>query len=282
MRHNVQLMIGRGWKGAQEVLRYVAALAATLFFLFPILWITLTALKSGEWLYKSPPIWVPPNPTLRHFTMFAASGGLEALANTLLVAGSATLLSLLICSLAAYGLARYRVGGDNLPFYILSQRFVPPAAVIFPFLLLFRALRWMDTAQALITVYLTFNLPYAVWMMRGFFLEVPREIEESALVDGCSPFGAFWRVALPLTAPGLVATGVFCFIFSWTEFFFAVCLTRSRMETMSKFLAHAFGQLEVQWGPIASTSVMAMVPMFLMTLVLQRYLVRGLTLGAVK
>jgi len=210
------------------------------------------------------------------------TGGLKALGNSFIISTSATVLALLIGSLAAYGLARYKVGGNNLPFYILSQRFIPPVAVIFPFLLVFKALRWMDTYQALILIYMTFNLPYAVWMMRGFFLEIPTEIEESALVDGCSPLGAFWRIALPLASPGLIATGVFCFIFSWTEFFFAVSLTRLAARPLSVFLANYFGKFTVFWGEIGATSILAMLPLFLLSLFVQRYLVRGLTLGAIK
>jgi ABC-type glycerol-3-phosphate transport system permease component len=140
----------------------------------------------------------------------------------------------------------------------------------------------MDTLQALIVVYLTFNLPYAVWMMRGFFLEIPREIEESALVDGCSPLGAFWRIALPLVTPGLVATGVFCFIFAWSELFFAVSLTRTDAVPLSVHLPYFFGKYTVFWGEIGASSIIAMAPLFLMSFVVQRYLVRGLTLGAVK
>jgi multiple sugar transport system permease protein len=263
-------------------IRYLIALLALLFFLFPIFWIFMTAFKEGDWIYKSPPVWFAPNPTLRHFALFAESGGWDALKNSLIIAGSATLLALLIGSLAAYGLARHKVGGDNLPFFVLSQRFMPAAAVIFPFLIFFKTLKWMDTYQALILVYLTFNLPYAVWMMRGFFLEIPLEIEESALVDGCGPFGAFWRIALPLAAPGLVATGVFCFIFAWAEFFFAVCLTRNNAVPLSVFLVNYFGKHQVLWGQIASTSVIAMLPLFLTSFLMQRYLGRGLTLGAVK
>jgi ABC-type glycerol-3-phosphate transport system permease component len=134
----------------------------------------------------------------------------------------------------------------------------------------------------LIIVYLTFNLPYAVWMMRGFFLEIPVEIEESALVDGCSPFGAFWRISLPLVTPGLVATGVFCFIFAWAEFFFAVTLTRSDAVTLSVYVVNFFGKMMVQWGEVGATSFLAIMPLFIMSLLVQRYLVRGLTLGAVK
>jgi multiple sugar transport system permease protein len=179
-------------------------------------------------------------------------------------------------------MARYKVGGDNLPFFILSQRFMPPVAVIFPFLLVFKLLHWMDTVQALIVLYLTFNLPYAVWMMRGFFKEIPVEIEESALVDGCTPLGAFWRIALPLVKPGLVATGVFCLIFSWSEFFFAVCLSRVNAVPLSVYLPNFFGKYTVFWGEIGATSIVAMLPLFILSLVMQRYLVRGLTMGAVK
>ena len=116
----------------------------------------------------------------------------------------------------------------------------------------------------------------------GFFLEIPLEMPEPALPDGCSPFGAFWRIALPLVAPGLAATDVFCFIFAWAEFFFAVCLTRSEATPLSVFLVNSFGKGEIMWGQIAATSIVAMVPMFLVSVAVQRYLVRGLTLGAVR
>jgi len=265
-----------------QALRYIIAVVALVFFLFPISWIFLTAFKTPDEFLKSPPVWIPRTPSLGYFEHVVRTGGAKVLANSLIISLSATLLALLIGSLAAYGLARYKVGGDNLPFFILSQRFMPPVAVIFPFLMFFKTLKWMDTHQALIIVYLTFNLPYAVWMMRSFFLEIPVEIEESALVDGCSPFGVFWRIALPLVAPGLVATGVFCFIFAWAEFFFAVCLTRSNAVTLSVYIVNFFGKHMIQWGEVGATSVIAMVPMFLMSFVVQRYLVRGLTMGAVK
>lgn len=265
-----------------ETLRYVVAVAALLFFLFPVMWIFVTAFKTGDEMLRNPPVWIPSRLSLLSFKQVIEAGGLKTLKNSLIISTSSTLLSLLIGSLAAYGLARYKVGGDNLPFFILSQRFMPPVVVVFPFLLVFKVLKWVDTYQALIIIYLTFNLPYAVWMMRGFFLEIPREIEESALVDGCSPFGAFWRVAMPLVTPGLVATGVFCFIFSWSEFFFAVCLTRTNAVTLSVYLPNYFGKMHQQWGQVGATSIIAMLPLFLMSFVVQRYLVRGLTLGAIK
>jgi multiple sugar transport system permease protein len=275
-------MAARRRRQFASAMRYVVAAIALAFFLFPIIWICLTAFKTGDEFLKSPPVWLPQNPSFHYFERVIASGALKALRNSVLISVSATLLSLLIGSLAAYGITRYKVGGTNLPFFILSQRFMPPVAVIFPFLLVFKALHWMDTIQALVVIYLTFNLPYAVWMMRGFFAEIPREVEESALVDGCSPLGAFWRIALPLAAPGLVATGVFCFIFAWAELFFAVCITKTNAVPLSVFLPYFFGKYTVFWGEIGATSVIAMVPLFLMSMIVQRYLVRGLSLGAVK
>jgi multiple sugar transport system permease protein len=265
-----------------KTLRYMVAVAALIFFLFPVLWICMTAFKTGDEMLRNPPVWIPSRFSLLSFKQVIEAGGLKTLKNSLIISTSATFLALSIGSLAAYGLARYKVGGDNLPFFILSQRFMPPVVIVFPFLLVFKTLKWVDTYQALIIIYLTFNLPYAVWMMRGFFLEIPVEIEESALVDGCSPFGAIWRVAMPLVTPGLVATGVFCFIFSWSEFFFAVCLTRTNAVTLSVYLPNYFGKMHQQWGQVGATSIMAMAPLFLMSFVVQRYLVRGLTLGAIK
>ena len=275
-------MSSRTRRNVIQVLRYLISVVALVFFLFPIIWIALTAFKTPEEFLTNPPVWIPRTPHLGYFEHVIRTGGPKALANSLIISLSVTLLALVIGSLAAYGLARYRVGGSNLPFFILSQRFMPPVAVIFPFLLFFKTLKWMDTHQALIVIYLTFNLPYAVWMMRGFFLEIPREIEESALVDGCSPLGAFWRIALPLVTPGLVATGVFCFIFAWAEFFFAVTLTRSNATTLSVYIVNFFGKMMVQWGEVGATSLLAMVPLFVLSFIMQRYLVRGLTLGAIK
>jgi multiple sugar transport system permease protein len=252
------------------------------FFLFPIVWIFLTAFKTGDEFMHSPPIWLPHTPTLQSFVQVIRTGALRPIFKSVIISTLATILALFFGSLDGYGLARYNVGGKNLPFYILSQRFLPPVAVIFPFLLFFKTLKWVDTHQALILIYLTFNLPYSVWMMRGFFREIPYEIEESGLVDGCTPFGVFLRIALPLVAPGLVATGVFCFIFSWIEFFFAVCLTRSNAVTLSVLLPTFFGRVYILWGEVGATSVLAMLPLFFISVVVQRYLVRGLTLGAVK
>ncbi|MBW7882644.1 MAG: carbohydrate ABC transporter permease [Caldilineaceae bacterium] len=266
----------------QQSLRWILYAAVLTFFLFPIFWIFMTSIKSASEYMHSPPIWFPALPDLSSFRRAVEVGGLDAMRNSIIISTASTLLALLIGSLAAYGMARYNVGGENLPFFFLTQRFLPPVVVIFPFLLMFKTLRWIDTYQALIVVYLTFNLPYTIWMMRSFFKEIPREIEESALVDGASSFGAFWHVALPLAAPGLIATGIFCFIFSWSEFFFGLTLTNIRATPLSVFLPGLFGKQMIMWGEVGALSVMAVVPLFVLSFLVQRFLVRGLTMGAVK
>lgn len=258
---------------------YTVALA---FFLFPIFWLFMTSIKSASEYMHSPPVWFPAAPSFGSYRYAVEVGGLDALRNSVIVSTLSTALALILGSLAAYGLARYEVGGENLPFFFLSQRFLPPVVVIFPFLIMFKALRWVDTYQALIIVYLTFNLPYTIWMMRSFFKEIPREIEESALVDGATPLVVFRRVALPLAAPGLIATGIFCFIFSWSEFFFGITLTNTRAVPLSVFLPSLFGKQMVMWGEVGALSVMAILPLFVLSFLVQRYLVRGLTMGAVK
>jgi multiple sugar transport system permease protein len=267
------------WK---RIIRWIVYVAVLTFFLFPIFWLFMTSIKSASEYMHSPPIWFPSAPDLSSYTHAVAVGGLEAMRNSFIISIATTLLALVIGSLAGYGLARYEVGGQNLPFFFLSQRFLPPVVVIFPFLLMFKTLRWIDTYQALIVTYLTFNLPYTIWMMRSFFKEIPREIEESALVDGATPWTTFWRVAMPLAAPGLIATGIFCFIFSWSEFFFGLTLTNTRATPLAVFLPGLFGKQMIMWGEVGALSVMAVLPLFILSFIVQRYLVRGLTMGAVK
>jgi multiple sugar transport system permease protein len=159
---------------------------------------------------------------------------------------------------------------------------LPPVAVVFPIFLLFRLIQWVDTYQGLIILYATFNLPFVVWMMRGYFQDVPVEIEESAMVDGASRMRSFWAITLPLSLPGLIATSVFTFIFNWNEFLFALVLTRTRVITMPVSLSGYFGAQSSFWGEAAALTLIATIPVVVLTLLMQRHLVTGLTLGAVK
>jgi multiple sugar transport system permease protein len=263
-------------------IRYMLVLIALVFFLFPIFWVTMMAIKSPEEYFHRPPVWLPSRFDLSHFEQLVRNRSINSLIHSLVIAGGGTLLGLLIGCPAAYSLARFNTGGHNFAFWVLSQRFLPPVAIVFPIFLMFRALQWVDTYHGLVILYATFNLPFVVWMMRGYFREVPVEVEESALVDGCSRWRVLWRITLPLSLPGLIATGVFTFIFSWNEFLFALVLTRINVVTLPIALTSYFGPQSAFWGEAAALSLIATAPVVVMTLLMQRHLVAGLTLGAVK
>ncbi len=263
-------------------IRYFIIIVFLFFFLFPIVWIVLTSFKSpGEFL-SHPPKWIPREPRLTHYFAVARLGGYHALKNTLIVSSLTTVIAVLLGTPCAYSLARFNTGGRNLAFWFLSHRMLPPITVAFPMFLLFRALGWIDTYQVLITVHLTFTLPYVIWMMRGFFRDIPLDIEESAQIDGCTPWQTFIHITLPLAAPGLVATAIFCFIFSWCELLFGLVLSRTEVVPLSVQLPRYFGQQMTFWGEIGALSTLSMLPIFALTLFAQKFLVRGLTLGAIK
>lgn len=264
------------------LIRYAIILVALIFFLFPIFWVITIAIKAPDEYFHNPPVWLPRGIDLSHFEALTRSGAIVSLRNSLIVTVTSTALALLVGCPAAYSLARFNTGGHNFAFWILSQRFLPPVAVVFPIFLLFRFLQWVDTYQGLIVLYTTFNLPFVVWMMRGYFRDVPLEIEESALVDGCSRWRALWAITLPLSIPGLIATGIFTFIFIWNEFLFALVLSRTKAITYPIVLSGYFGPEAAFWGDAASLSLIATVPVVVLTLLMQRHLVAGLTLGAVK
>lgn len=270
------------------LLRYLVLLIALIFFLFPIVWVAATSLKlPGEYMHR-PPILIPNNPTLNHYRNVMETRGNLALENSVVVASLATLFSLIVGTLAAYSLARFNTGGKHLAFWLLSQRMMPPVVLVVPFFLLFRDIgKWnasfgLDTRFALIALYTVFNLPFIIWMMRSYFDGVPAELEESALVDGSTRIGVFLRITLPLAIPGLIATATFAFIFSWTEFLFAVVLTTTDAKTLPVAIAGFSGSQGSNWGQASALAVIATAPVFALSLLVQRHFVRGLTLGAIR
>lgn len=274
-------------------LRYLVLLLALLFFLFPIFWVAITSIKlPGEYMHR-PPILIPHEPTLIHYRNVMDSRGTPALRNSVVIASSATLLSLLVGTLAAYSLARFNTGGKHFAFWLLSQRMMPPVVLVVPFFLMLRDVgTWndgtlqdvfgLDTRLALIAIYTVFNLPFVIWLMRSYFDGVPRELEESAMVDGSTRMGVFWRITLPLSIPGLIATGTFAFIFAWTEFIFAVVLTRTDAVTLPVAIASFSGSQGSNWGQASALAVVATAPVFALSLLVQKHFARGLTLGAVR
>lgn len=272
----------------RDIFRYAVLVIALIFFLFPILWVIGTSVKlPGEYM-RNPPVWIPQQPTLVHYGNVMATKGNLALRNSVIVATGATMCSMLVGSLAAYSLARLNTGGRHFAFWLLSQRMMPPVVLIVPFFLILRELGkinpllGLDSQISLIALYTVFNLPFVIWLMRSYFEAVPAEIEESALVDGSNRFGAFWRITLPLAVPGLIATGSFAFIFSWMEFLFAVVFTRTKAVTLPVAIAGFSGAQGSNWGQASALAVVAMMPVFALALLVQRHLVRGLTLGAIR
>jgi multiple sugar transport system permease protein len=170
----------------------------------------------------------------------------------------------------------------HLSFWILSTRMFPPIVSIVPLFLIFRSVNLVDSRFALVLAYSVFNLPFVVWMMKGFFDELPRELEESAMMDGDTPFGAFRRIILPLVRPGLAATAVFCLIVAWNEFLFLVLTQTDRALTLPVGIANQVTQYEIRWGAMSAAGVLAAIPLFVFALLVQRHLVRGLSYGAVK
>ena len=202
--------------------------------------------------------------------------------NSLWIATASALVSLAVGSLAAYSIARFRTGGAGFSLTILGTQMLPPVTLVIPFYLLAQRLALLDKGWALALVYLSFNLPFVVWILIGFFQGIPRELEEAALVDGAGRFGAFRQIVLPLALPGLLAAGVFAFVLSWNEFLFALVLTGRESKTLPVALASLMTSQGNQVGAICAATVAMMTPIVALTWVIQRFLVRGLTFGAVK
>ncbi|MBD3309395.1 ABC transporter permease subunit [candidate division KSB3 bacterium] len=272
--------------GQSTLKRVLLILIAVIVFgiiLFPPLMLFLTSIKTELDALSFPPKWIF-TPTAKNYSEILKTSPLVGYGlNSLIVASVNTFACLVIGSLAAYGLARFRFrGSEDLAFWFLSVRMMPPVAAIIPIYVLMKNLRLLDTVWCLIIVYLTFNLPFVIWMLKGFFEEVPLEIQESALIDGCSEFGVFYRICLPLIAPGLAATAILAFIFAWNEFLFALILTGTRAVTLPVGIIGFMKETGINWGYMTAGGILALIPVILFTIFAQRHLVKGLTLGALK
>jgi len=283
-----------------DIFAWIILIVASLVVLFPIWWTVTTSFKMPRDIATWPPPYVPFlnfEPTLSAWeSIFGAPGQLSGgghagsmiyrvVTNSLIIAVSSSALAITIGSLAAYSLARFefrRWKNNDIAFWILSNRMFPPVAMVIPFFIFFKMLNMLDTLPAIILVHTAFSLPFVVWMMREFFLDMPKEIEESAMIDGCSVFGVLRRVVLPLAAPSLAAVAVFCFIFSWNELLFALFLTFNQAQTLPMLIAGETHTGSPLWWLISAVSTVAIIPPIVFAVLVQKYIVRGLTLGAVK
>jgi multiple sugar transport system permease protein len=254
-----------------------------LFVFWPLYWMFNTSIKPSDDYLANPPVWFPAAPTLVHYeAALFTYRGLDGLINSLIISLSATFLSALFGTLMAYSLARYNTGGQHLSFWVLSQRFLPPIGIVLPVFLIYRNIGIYDTRFGLIIAYTVFTLPVSVWMMFAYFRQMPKSLEEAALVDGCTRWQAFWSVAVPLAAPGIVAAAVFAFIACWTEFFFALVLTSRYAFTLPTVFRAFIGFQGAQYGEAAALAIVSLAPSIALGVLAQKHLVRGLTLGAVR
>jgi multiple sugar transport system permease protein len=273
----------KGRRRRRPIGRYVFLALWLAFVLMPIYWMFITSIKPSDDYLAVPPVWFPDKPTLVHYTAaLFAYRGLQGIVNSLIISSAATILSALIGTLMAYSLARFETGGKHLSFWVLSQRFLPPIAVVLPIFLIYRTVGLHDTYFGMILAYTVFTLPVSVWMMFAYFQGMPRSMEDAALVDGCTRWQAFWRVAVPLAAPGIVAAAVFAFIACWSEFFFALVLTSRTAFTLPTVFRAFLGFQGAQYGEASALAIVSLVPSIVLGVLAQRHLVAGLTLGAVR
>jgi multiple sugar transport system permease protein len=275
-----------------DILRHTFIFALLILFLFPIYWMIITSFKASEDILTRPPKFIF-TPTLDNYiyAFQEANFGLY-IRNTLVIALISTAIVIVLGSLASYSFARYNPGAGHLMFFILTTRMMPAIAVIMPYFLIFRDIGntavgealWLglDRPGALVVSYTMFNLPFAIWLMHSFFQDIPRDVEDSARLDGYSRLQVLRRVVLPLAMPGIAVTAIFCLLFSWNEFLFAFLLTRDAAATITVGVSGFWTQRGILWGPMSAAAVVCVVPMMLFALFLQRYIVRGLTFGAVR
>jgi multiple sugar transport system permease protein len=285
------------WRHLRPVGRWAAIVGFAILYGFPLYWTLTMAFKpQDEWNPPGKVYWWPEEWTWSNFEdilgitgqqgIFATGksrSAIEPLQNSVIAATTGTLLALVIGVLAAYGIARFRAGGRMLPFQILQLRMFPPIAIIIPLLFMFVYLEMWNTLWGLAIIYGAVTFPFVVWLMRSFFQEVPRELSDAAIVDGCTHWGAFFKVVLPQVKGGLAATCLFVFILNWSDFLVALVMTQGENITAPVYLqALQSGSSGQEYGKQAALAIILILPPAIFGLAINKYLVRGLTFGAIK
>jgi len=244
-----------------------------------------TAFKTTEETYTSPPLWIPHHPTIKNFLYIVKRGAfLTYFRNSVIVAVSTTVISIILSSLAGYSFSRFKFfGGHSLLLLFLITQMFPSALLIIHLFQIIKFLKLLNTLYALILSHVTFSLPLCTWLMKGFFDQIPRELEEAAMIDGCSRISAMIRVIFPLAFPGIIAASIFSYIGSWDEFVFALTFTSSdEVRTLPIGLQRFIGSYEIYWNHLGAASVLTTIPVIILFLFIQKYMVKGLTAGSVK
>jgi multiple sugar transport system permease protein len=265
------------------IIFYMIIAFVVVFFVFPVLYLFMTSLKSRLDIYVMPPKFIFAPTFDAWIEAFTKKPLFHYFINSSVVASGTTIISLIFGTLAAYALARFKIkGSQDISFFILSIRMFPPIAASIPIFLSMKQLALLDTRLGLIIAYTVFNLPFVVWMMREFIMAIPVEIEEAAMVDGLTRMQVFRIILLPLIKPSLVAVGIFCIIFSWSEFLFSFLLTQTAAKTMPVSISEFITWREVTWEQVSAAGTALILPVLIFSFFVQKYLVRGLSFGAVK
>jgi multiple sugar transport system permease protein len=263
---------------------WAAAGALLAVWAFPVIWGLLTSFKTERDVLAYPPVWLF-KPTLDNYreVIFGSSSILPNLWSSVVVASASTLLTMLIAVPAAYALARLHYPGKRASgFYVLATQMLPPVGLIIPYYLMLQKIGMLDSYSGLTAIYLTFSLPFAVWLMVSYFEDIPYEMEEAALLDRAGRVRALWYVILPQVRGGIAVTTVFVFLNAWNEFLFAVVLGGNRVRPVTVAMFNFISVEQTQWARLAAGAMLAMAPVILIGLVAQRHIVKGLTVGAVK
>lgn len=276
-----------------KTLLSLLVLPVLFFIFFPILWLFSASLSTQVELYSVPPHWIPQNPTMQNYmdiispsqaTSSVPRTFAVSLVNSMKIAAAVTVICLVIGSLAAYTLVRIPFKyNQKLQIGILATRMIPEISLIIPLYIMATSLQLINKPIVLILTYLTFALPYAIWILASFFQTIPVELEEAARLDGCDRLGILWRVVMPISAPGLISTAMFVFLVAWDEFFYALIFTSTlAAKTVPVAIAEFIGRYNINITGMMAGGILAALPPIILGLIFQRYIVSGLTTGAVK
>lgn len=268
----------------EKIILIVLSVVTILFFMIPIFWLITTSLKFGRDAFQIPPQWLFFEATLKNFReVLAVDKTFMYIKNSIIITSGTTILSLILGVPAGYAIARSknRFVGNTSYFFLLLQM-IPPTAMLIPFYLIMRDLQLIGSYTSVILLDTIFDASFVVWMMRSYFVDVPKEMEEAALVDGASQLSAFFKVAIPLSIPGIIASALYTIIYSWNDFLFALMLTSPKTKTIPLGILASFSSVEISWGKMAVMSIFAIIPAILISLFLNRFFVQGLTAGANK
>jgi len=286
------------WK---HTICYLIIIVASIFYFFPVYWLVLTSLKCPGEITSYPPVFLPSDFSIDNYRLVLGYEGslwgekeyigrtflapiIPYLKNSLVIGISSSAIALFLGVFLAYGIVKFKVGRKNLYTWFLSLRMIPPVVVAIPLFIIFRTVRLIDTFPSLIIAYLLMNIPFATVVLVGFLKDIPQELSDAAVVDGCTSIGAFFRIILPLAAPGLVAVFIIAFLFCWNELLIANVLTTSEAAQTFPVYTTQFAQVErgTAWGAASAGGVISIIPLLVFVSYIQKYLSRGLTMGAVR